>query len=149
MNGNGRPTLRDARYVARDVFFYEINLSPAGGLAPSASIPGTVNIDTDSDFFWQKSTQHSAVASDGTTYENEELPECDITIKDATTGRDIMNAPVPISNIFGNGRIPFILPVEKYFGARSQISVTVNNVSDNKTYTSIKLTFVGIKAFTR
>lgn len=146
MNGQ-HPSLNDARYMARDSFFYEINLTSA--LAPAGSTPGTVNIDTDSDFFWTKGMAHAAVASDGQTADTEVIPECDITIKDASTGRDLMNAQVPLSNLFGTSRLPFILPVEKYFGARSQISVTLYNVSDNTTYSSIKLTFAGIKAFLR
>lgn len=143
----GAPRLNDARYIARDTFFYEISLTTA--LAPAGSAPGSVNIDTDSDFFWQKFTAHCAVASASQTRSTEEIPEVDITIKDATTGRDIMNAPTPLRNIAGTGEIPFILPVEKYFGARSQITVTFFNVSTGTTYSSVKITFSGIKAFLR
>lgn len=144
---NQIPLLRDSRYVARDFFVYEINLTTA--LAAAGSAPGSVNIDTDSDFFWQKSTAHVSIASGATIQSTENIPELDITIKDATTGRDIMNLQTPIRNIFGTGEIPFILPVEKYFGARSQLSVTVYNVSAATTYSSIKLSFIGIKAFLR
>lgn len=141
------PRLNDQRYIARDTFFYEISLTTA--LGPAQSAPGSVNIDTDSDFFWQKFTAHVAVGSAAQQRATEEIPEIDLTIKDATTGRDIMNAPVPLRNIAGTGEIPFILPVEKYFGARSQITCTFYNVSGGTTYSSVKITFSGIKAFLR
>lgn len=143
----GLPRLNDARYIARDSFFYQISLTTA--LAPSATAPGSVNMDTDSDFFWQTFTAHVAVASAAQQRATEEIPEIDITIKDATTGRDIMNAAVPLRNIAGTGELPFILPVEKYFGARSQITCTFANVSAGATYSSVKITFAGIKAFLR
>lgn len=147
MNANAMPTLRDSRYVARDTFFYQISLTT--DLAPAANLPGSVNIDTDSDFFWQKATAHVTSGDDGTTRSNELIPEINVTIKDATTGRDIMNGQVPMRNIFGTGEIPFILPVEKYFGARSQITMQFYNVSDNTTYTTVYVTFSGVKAFLR
>lgn len=138
------PQQPQGKYLARDFFVYEISLT---SFTNGTSQTGVVNIDTDSDFFWQKATAHCSVSNAAQQRATEEIPECTITIKDVSTGRDLMNAPVPIRNIFGTGEIPFILPVEKFFGARSQISVNVSNVSASTTYTALYLSFIGIKAF--
>jgi hypothetical protein len=139
------PMLNSAMYIAKEYFTYEINL-PAP-LVAGANANGYVTIDKDSDFFWQKATAHVTVGNQGTTRQNEQIPEVDIIITNTTSGRAIMNTQVPIRNIFGTGEIPFILPIETYFGATSQIACTFYNVSANLDYSTVKISFIGIKAF--
>jgi hypothetical protein len=139
-----------SRYIARDYFAYQLTMPSGTTLAPgAAAIPLIVTTDNDADFFWTKGTVHALVGSDATAYDAELCPEIVLTIKDTTTGRDMMNAPVPASSLFGTARLPFILPVQKYFGARAQISMSIANVSDNVTYSNVYFTFHGVKAFLR
>ena len=146
---NPIPTLDNNKYIARDYFTYELVYSTVGGLAPAATVPLTVTIDSDGDFFWTKGCVFADVANDGTTESAKEVPNLTVLITDGTTQRNMSNVPVSVPNLFGSAQLPFILPVAKYFAGRSLITLTVANVSDNKTYTSIRFSLHGVKAYLR
>jgi len=133
------------QYVAKNSFIYGTGFVAA--LLPASSTSSTFNIDGDSDFYWQKLNVHAVSADDATTYANELLPEVNIVITNTTTGRQYMNAAIPLANIAGTARLPFILPMVTYFPAKSTIKVEYQNVSDNATYSDLYLSFIGIKAF--
>ncbi len=139
------PTMDNSKYLARDYFTYEMVTTAA--LAPAGTVPLSVSIDTDSDFFWTKGCVFVDVGNAGTTESAKIVPDMTILITDGTTGRAMSNVPVAVPNLFGSAQLPFILPVAKYFGARSLIQVTLNNVSGAVTYSSVRLSFHGIKAF--
>lgn len=140
-----KPITNSSKYMAKDFFVYEMNFS--GALAAAGSTPLTVTIDNDADFEWMKASYHGTVGNDGTTRTAEQIPEVNVTIRDTTSGRDLMNLPVAARNIFGSGEIPFILPVTKIFPARSTIQMTVVNASDNLTYSTLLFSFIGAKLF--
>lgn len=139
------PLLRDPKYIAKEFFTYEINFTTA--LNAGANQNGYVTIDSDSDFFWTKATAFCTVANAGVLQSTEQVPVVDIVITNTTSGRSMMNTQVPVRNLFGTGLIPFILPIETYFGATSQLAVQVFNVSAATNYSTLKLSFIGIKAF--
>lgn len=141
------PTMDNQKYLARDYFTYELDSVVA--LAPAGSVNLSQSIDTDSDFYWTKGAIFVDVANDGTTWDLQQVPNLLITVTDGTTGRSMSNAPVPVANLFGTAQLPFILPVAKYFGARSLIQLVVSNPTDNITYSSIRFSFHGVKAFLR
>lgn len=135
----------NSKYFAKDFFIYQIG--PIASLAPAASQPGNVTLDADSDFLWQKFNVFATTGNDGTTSANAIVPALTITIKDTSSGRDLMNAAVPLPAMAGSGQLPFILPTAKIFQARGTIAVNVANISDNATYTGIYLAFIGTKLF--
>lgn len=142
------PNMRDTqKYVARSFHTYEINVTAA--LAAGANTLGTFTVDQNCDFFWTKFTGHVTSGNDGTTRTNELIPEIDLVITDAGSQRNLMNIQVPMRNITGTGEIPFILPIEGFLSGTSQVSVQFFNVSDNTSYSTIKLSFIGVKAFLR
>lgn len=141
------PSMDNQKYIARDFFTYELDSTV--DLAPAGSVNLTQSIDTDSDFFWTKACVFVDVADAGTTEANKEVPNLMITVTDGTTGRSMSNAPVPVSCLFGYGSLPFILPVAKYFGARSLIQLVVSNPTAGTTYSNIRFSFHGVKAFLR
>ena len=69
-----------------------------------------------------------------------------VQIKDTGSGRDIIETAAPVMNIFGSGRLPFILPTPKLFLARSTIAITVENFDAAVTY-NLRLSFIGYKVF--
>ena len=89
----------------------------------------------------------ATIANAGETESTQVVPNCTLTIKDTASGRDLMNAPVPIPTLAGNGQLPFILPTPKVFQARGTIAVQVQNVSSDDTYTDLYLVFCGTKLF--
>jgi hypothetical protein len=137
----------ESKYFAKDFFVYQIG--PFGSLAAAAQLPGNVTLDADSDFLWQKFNVYADVGDDGQTASAAVIPGITITIKDTASGRDLMNAPIPLAALAGSGQLPFILPTPKIFQARGTISVQVQNITDNTTYSSLYLSFIGTKLFLR
>lgn len=136
-------------YIFRSMYVYEadsLSVNPAGVAAAGQSIL-TFNIAKDSDFFWTKFGVFCSVGSDGTVITNEQYPSINMTLVNATNGRQYMNVPVPLASMSGSGRLPFILPVPTLWEALTTIQITLQNVSDNTTYSNIQLSFIGIKAF--
>lgn len=141
--------IMDSRYSFRDAFTYTISLESGATLAPAAATTLTFNIDGESDFFWDKGTIYADVANDGTLYNAGELPGVLITIVDTNSQRPMMNNPTPVSNHFGTGELPFILPIRKLFQSKATVKLAIQNITDNKTYTRLDFSFVGIKAYLR
>lgn len=135
------------RYEGQDYFTYAIGLATGVSLAPGNSTTLTFNIDGESDFFWDKASVMAMAASDGTTYANALKPSIYVTIVDTNSQRPVMNNPTPIANIFGTGELPFILPIRKLFFSKATVKITLQNYSDNSTYTQVDLSFIGIKAY--
>lgn len=136
-------------YIFRSFFTYEADTLTQypNGIAAAGSATLTFNIAKDSDFFWTKFTAIAYVAADGFTQSTRPLPGVNITLVNATNGRQYMNNPVPLAAMAGDGSLPFILPVATLWEALTTIQITLQNVTDNTTYTNIQLSFLGIKAF--
>lgn len=147
MPGSGKKaaSLSDPIYVAKMFYTYEADVTTA--LAPAASTTTTFNIDGDSDFFWMKTSMYAMVADDGTVINVEELPGVTLLITNTTNGRAYSSNPVPAPNMTGSGRLPFILPQVTYWAEKTTIRVDVANITDNKTYSDLRISFHGIKAF--
>lgn len=149
-NMNARPDDPNL-YVFRNFYNYEADTLPnyPAGLAPGAQANLTFNIAKDSDFFWTKFGVFASVGADGTTVSAEQLPSVNMMLVNAMNSRQYMTQPTPLASMSGSGRLPFILPVPTLWDAMTTIQVTLQNVSDNLTYSNIQLSFLGIKAFLR
>ena len=71
-----------------------------------------------------------------------------VMITDTGSGRNLSNISAPISNFFGTGQLPFILPRQRIFIANATVNVTLNNFV-GVDYNTIKLSFIGEKKFRR
>lgn len=149
MLGQNDPDINDQRYSFRDYFTYTIGLNSGATLAAGASTTLTFNIDGESDFFWDKAAIFANVGDDGTTYFENILPSVNCTIIDTNSQRQLMNNPTAVSNIFGTGQIPFILPIRKLFFSKATVKIQVTNVTDDTTYSRLDFSFIGIKAYLR
>lgn len=129
--------------MVEDFFVYQLDFV---GIAAGATGTGNIQIQADSDFKWVKATHGSNIANAAQTDSTRVIPLATINVTDSGSGRQLMSAPVPIENIFGDGLLPFILPVPRIFRGRSSISVSVVNFSAGSTY-NIRLSFVGTKLF--
>lgn len=132
-------------YFARDYFIYEVDFS---ALANGSSETQTFTIQADADFLWSKATYFADIAAAIQTDSSRVIPLCTVLIQDTGSGRNLMASATPVSNVFGTGELPLILPRQRLFVARSQVSVTLTNFSAATTY-NVRLSFIGEKAFRR
>lgn len=138
-------------YLYRSFYNYETDTlaNYPNGIAAGGTANMTFNIAKDSDFFWTKFNVFCSVGSDATIIDSEQYPSINMMLVNATNGRQYMNAPTPLASMSGSGRLPFILPVATLWEALTTIQVTLQNISDNITYSNVQLSFLGIKAFLR
>jgi hypothetical protein len=138
-------------YVASIAYIYEADTlaNYLNGIAPAAQAVLTFNIANDSDFFWSLFSVYAAVGSNGVLTSTQPVPGLNMMLVNTTTGRQYMSAPVPLANLSGDGRLPFVLPVATLWEKQTTIQITLTNVTDDTTYSNLQLSFIGIKAFTR
>ena len=115
-------------------------------LAPGAVANGNIQIQADSDFEWIKSTYQADIAAAAYLSGTRPIPNVTVNIIDGGTSRNLFNAPVPVSSIFGTGELPFILNPPWIFKANSNIQIQVQNFDAATTY-NVRLAFVGAKIF--
>ena len=130
-----------------DFFVYEIDTA-TGGVAPGATATLTFQIQADSDFkllkLAQTSTNNASIT--GTQEATRILPLVTCQITDQGSGRQLFSNPVSVPSLFGDGRIPFILPVVRIFKARATVQVLLSNYDTTITY-NVRLSFIGSKLF--
>lgn len=139
------PLAAGPRVIAEDFFTYNIQFED---LAAGATQVGFIQIEADSDFLIQKLAYFSAIDGSPQTFNTMDIPLVTVLIVDTGSGRQIMNNAVPITSIFGDGRLPYILPTPKLFVKNTRINVTVFNFSTATEYDDIFLNFEGKKIFT-
>ena len=117
--------------ILKDFFIYALTFD---ALAAGATATGNIQIQADADFETQKLSYFADIAGGAQTVTTQVVPLTTVLIVDAGSGRQIMNEAVAVGALFGDGRIPFILPTPRVFAARSNITFTVANFSAATTY---------------
>lgn len=127
----------------RDFFTQELDFAAvAAGDTPSASF----TVQNDANFLWQMGAFVADISGAAQTDSSRVLPLVSCIIKDQSSGRDLMQNPVPITSLFGDGSLPFILPTPRFFQANTQVTLNLLNFSNATTY-NLKLQFIGTKFF--
>lgn len=118
-----------------------------GSLA--AGVSGAVNlqIQQDSEFELVKLTASGNLHGAAAPFTNGQIVEVNMSITDNGSGRILMNAPIPLADIAGNGGLPFILPVSRIFKPNSTILFNFQNYSAANTYDNIFVALLGRKIF--
>lgn len=115
-------------------------------LAAAATAIGNIQVQADSAFKLTKLGAQVDLDGAVVTEATNPIALATINIVDNGSGRQLFSAPVAMGALFGNGRLPFILPIPRIFMPRSNIAVTITNYSAATTY-NIRLAFVGSKIF--
>lgn len=136
-------TIQGRRYVSTDFYVYEEDFS---GLAAGNTQNGAINIQADSDFVVEKLAYFADVAAAGQTESSRVVPLITVQITDTGSGRNFVENPAPIPSLFGDGRLPFVLPEPRLFFARSTVQIQVSNFDASQTY-NLRLSFIGYKAY--
>jgi hypothetical protein len=133
---------------ANDFFVYEVDtLGPLpAGLAPAASQPLSIVIQADSYFKLIKLAHFTDIAAAAQTESTRVVPLVNIQITDTGSGRQLFSAPTSMGALFGDGRLPFILPIVRVFQPSATVSIVLTNYSAATTY-NVRLALIGIKSF--
>jgi len=135
----------------KPVFFsYPVKFPiPAG--APFSG-QGQIQIQSDADFVIAQTQYQYLVAGTPVTSPNTRpVPTAiDVQLTDGGSNATLVNAAVPVPALFGDGLLPFILPVAKTLPAAStfQINVTTNGITlDAANASVLTLIFTGEKRY--
>ena len=116
-------------------------------IAPAAVPSLPFQTDTDSDFFWMKSTMFADIAGAAQTDSSRVLPLLKVLLQDGASSRQLMKEELPVAALFGSGEIPYILPVPHRIAPGSTFNVSVRNYSAATTYANVYLVFSGVKVY--
>lgn len=102
-----------------DITFYTTSITLTAG----QSLPSSINIDAGNDFYWFAASIQGSIA--GSAYDPTSffpvVPLINVVITDSGSQRQLMNAPVPIGAISGNGQLPYRLLLPRLFKGNSII----------------------------
>lgn len=127
----------------RDYYVYNANVA---SLAAADDFTDTVSIEADADFVLIKMSGFADIAGGPQTNDSRVIPLVDIQLTDTGSGRQLLNGNTAWNNIFGQGGLPYILPIPRYFKANSTLRVSFTNFSLATTY-RLAIAFSGIKDF--
>jgi len=129
---------------AEDFYIY---LASFGNLAAGASTVQNLQVQSDSNFEWIETTVYGNLHGATPPFTDNILLPINITIIDSGSSRQLFSAPLPVSMFAGNGKQAFILPVTRFFQARSNIQITAQNTDAVSQYDNLFLALIGRKLF--
>lgn len=128
-----------------DMFTYQVPVF--SNLAVNAQATNQLLIQADADFEWVAAVYEFDLAAAAFTSNTRPLPNCTVQITDTGSGRQLMNAAVPVTSIFGGAEQPQMLPITKVFKRNASIQFTVTNFDAAVTNGNLRLSLLGWKRF--
>lgn len=129
--------------LRRDFYTYE---AESLGLVAGGSSNDVINIEADSDFIMQKLSFQADIAGAAQTDGTRVIPNVVVQLVDTGSGRQLMQNPIPIPNIFGWGELPFVLDNPRKFLRNSTIQIAFTSFDAAVDY-NIRLAFIGYKIY--
>jgi hypothetical protein len=139
-NGNGQRAKR------RQEFFTYSTGRPAAAIAAGGTQTPFINIQSDADFVIEKLSYAADIAGAVANIGNTPVPNVNVLLTSTGSGSNLMNVAVPLSSLFGDGRLPFILPYPRVLPANSQLQITLTSFEAAST-PFITLNFIGRKMY--
>jgi hypothetical protein len=137
------PNIFDPRTDGSDYYWYVTNFAAA--LAAAATTNTQIQIDAGTDFYWIASSYQADLTGVALTDSGNIIPLVTVLINDTGTSRNLMNSPLPITTIAGDGKRPYRLVRPRLFRANSVINFTWVNYSAGTTYTDIYFVMHGYR----
>jgi hypothetical protein len=136
------PNIFDPRTDGSDYYWYAANPgSSAAGVTSNTSIP----IDAGTDFYWIATTIQADIAEAALLESTDIIPLVTVLINDTGTSRNLMNTPIPLGSLCGDGKRPYRLVRPRLFRANSIINLTFTNYSAGTTYGNLYFTMHGYR----
>jgi hypothetical protein len=142
------PNIFDPRNDGSDYYWYVANPTNAGvsPLAPGATANTSIQIDAGTDFYWIATTVNADIGEAALTESTNIVPLVTVLINDTGTSRNLMNAPVPVPSLSGDGKRPYRLVRPRLFRANSIINLTFTSyVADGTTYGNLYFVLHGYR----
>lgn len=137
------PNIFDPRTDGSDYYWYVAN---PGALAPAATGNTSIMIDAGTDFYWIATTIQADIGEAALTESTDIIPLVTLLVNDTGTSRNLMNAPIPLGSICGDGKRPYRLVRPRLFRANSIINLTFTSyVTTGTTYGNLYLTLHGYR----
>lgn len=133
--------------VIPDPFIYSSQFL-ATSLLASATVTNVLNIQADADFVLLAQAYYANV--DFTTNPQaatREYPNCSLLITDSGSSKQLSDNSIQVPMYFGDGQFPYILPVPRFFAAKSSLQLKMTN-NDTNSAMNINLAFIGVKLYT-
>lgn len=131
-------------YVGADFYCYTVEIL---NLAAGGNGSGSFTVENDAAFELNKLTFLADLDGAAQTDSGRVIPLVNVLITATSSGRQLMNQAAPVAALFGDGRIPFILPRAKIFSPNSKVSISATNFSSATSY-DLRLVFIGQKLYT-
>ncbi len=129
---------------ACDFYVYDLDFA---ALLNTTTQQNNLTIQTDSSFIWMLGTYQADIAGAAQTESTVVVPNVTVQIQDASSGRQLFSAPVPLSSVFGiPGQPPYVLPICRFFRANTQLTVTLTSYEASVDY-NIRLQLHGMKRY--
>ena len=146
---NNQIRVIDPRVSQEDYFFYAATVSGLASTAPSAT--SLINIDADADFLCTALSYQAVITAAGlgnlVTEATNVIPVVTLQISDTGSGKSMMNQPVPLGSIAGDGKRPYRLPRPRVFQSNATIQLSwLAYVVAGTTY-QINFVMPGIKRY--
>lgn len=126
--------------------FYVYSTGRLSALATGASLTTNIQIQADSDFVIEKLTYAADLAAAALTFNTQIIPNVSVLLTLTGSGLTLTNVPVPIPSIFGDARLPFILPYPRLLPASSTLQVLLTSY-EAASQPSLTLNFIGRKRY--
>lgn len=118
------PGTPQGQYTA-DYFIYPLIFD---SIAPGATAQNQIQIQADSSFEWMSSTYYAFdVTAPAQTANTRIIPPLRVQIIDSGSGRQLLDEPISVNNLFGSGNLAYILPQYRSFKPRSSIIIQVTS----------------------
>lgn len=153
MNGQAFAPSRPGNFripdLPKDFFSYPILFTNVSGSTAGTTVSSNVNIDAGSDFYLT-ALSFFAVVSDATqavTVNTLPVPNATFLITDTGSNRQLMQNPVPLSLIAGDGNHVHRLIHPRVFFRNSNIQVQLTSYDTNATYSRLTVNFEGFRIY--
>ncbi len=125
--------------------YYSYSLTFAGVVA-GASATQSFNVEANSDFIWTKATFFADIAAGIQTNATRVVPLMTIELIDTGSAYQLFSEPQPIANVFGTGRVPFLINPAYKFSKNATLRGVVVNFDAAATY-NLRLSFIGYRNY--
>lgn len=147
MAGVSNPNVFNPRENGSDYFWYtHTAISTLSSAAPTAT--GLINLDADSDFYCVALSYQASIADAALTESTNVIPLVRVQITDTGSGKALMNTPISLAALAGDGKRPYRLVRPRVFLSNATVQLSFSSyVAAGTTYSDLQLVFHGYKVY--